>query len=241
MAKRPYELDDDDYEPPRRHEVRNTGMFGSAFAGSSGCIFGIAITVGGFVLVAILLCAGVIGGCGMFTKKVVDNIDKKRVDEEKKAEDSAVLPGDWSTVGDCRIGIFEVKVGKPIVIGGLRAKESEWNEPLLQIFFKVENLSQTKKLEYMPPRRRPFGDEEVKLVDEHGNKYRYRSFEGDPHLKDGIRFIHTLNPGDKPIEDLVCFQVPVNAAKTLRLSMSSPISGEIKKHEFRIPDTAWKR
>lgn len=159
-----------------------------------------------------------------------DNLPGLGVEQEKE---QFLGVGQWSTVGEDRIGVYAVSIGKPRVVGGSSNEESDWDDSLLQVRFNVENLSKTKKLDYYTP-----SDSRVKLIDEYGNDYRYRRFDYIYRLKDAARFT-TLQPGAKAINDVMCFELPIDIAKVLFLTIDSP--RERGKHRFRIPISAVKK
>jgi len=211
-------------------------MFGSAFGGSAGCVFGTVFALAALAVVSVLLCTGILGGGCFAAKKAIDHIDDQIETEKKeksrKAEETAVGAGYWNVIGDIRVGVTGGKVAKPIVVNQ-RGEESEWSEELLQIGLRIQNASKTKKIDYSSPSSALFGERNVKLVDEHGNVYHYHAFEDSIRLKHGAR-PKALYPGDE-ISDRLCFDIPVSAAKTLRLSIRSSQNPR-EWHEFRLPN-----
>jgi hypothetical protein len=89
-----------------RHVHRAEGTFGSAFGGSADCIFGAVAALSAIFVGCILLCAGLMGGCGMFVKKTVEQVEENRVTRETVSKEKAKAEprydmGKWASVGHC--------------------------------------------------------------------------------------------------------------------------------------------
>jgi len=224
----------DDYDRPAR------GSFGSAFGTSMGCIFGAAAALLILCVLPPVLIFGFGIGCAA-TDRVREAA--RRVEEAKQAEAkaaaNAVGPGEWGQVGDTRVRVDKVAVKKPRLKFVTAAGEHEGAEEELHIWLTIENRSPTKKLEYLRWAEADFLDDRGQAVDEHGNAYRMYTRE---RMVEGLKqTTATINPGDPPIQDLVTFQKPVPAAKTLWLTLDAQAAGEKGKFHFRIPAAAWAK
>ena len=95
-----------------RHEVRATGMFGSSF----GCIMGIAaallvIGIGGF-----LVCGGIVGGCGVATKKVIDDVNQRQSEQDQKEKDRAAYETRATAPNEIsKVGFAKAKVKSAVI------------------------------------------------------------------------------------------------------------------------------
>jgi hypothetical protein len=155
--------------------------------------------------------------------------------------------GAWSRVGDVRMKIDRVALQKPVFVDqDFRGKEieREGKEVVLVVWYSVENLSKTKRMEYARwDGIGTFGGPAVKLTDEHENSYTYHPPHGiGGFLKGGLEFgSKVVNPGEAGLTDAVTFDRLVSAATVLKLSARSPVIGAGKdRHEFRITAAAWK-
>jgi hypothetical protein len=150
--------------------------------------------------------------------------------------------GEWSRVGDVRLRLDRVAVRKAPFRSIPRDAFVEGTEVELVVWFTVENLSATKKLDYLRWSEGFIGEKGVALADELGNDYRYREQGFGSYVEGGLRAgTATINPGEPGLTDAALFQRPVSAATELRLSAVSPVVGRgPARHEFRIPASAWR-
>jgi len=155
-------------------------------------------------------------------------------DERATAQPTAGL-GEWRQVGDIRMRIDGATIGKPRVKPLFGRTEYVADKDYLLIHFTVENLSKSKKLEYGRPRN-GFGSHAAKLTDEHDNDYRTGPYEDDE--VNGHTGRATIYPGDPPVQDVLCFQRPVDAATELRLTVAPYWLPGNEPFRFRIPASA---
>jgi hypothetical protein len=135
--------------------------------------------------------------------------------------------------GDVRVAITSVSLGKVEVssFGG----KSESEEELLAIRLRVENLSETRKVEYSG-----WGDSSG-FLDTHVRPSRITSAIHTPasvfafaSRVEGQVSSASIHPG-KSVEDVVVFEEPVARAEYLRLELPAAAVRGTGKLRFQIP------
>lgn len=218
-----------------RHSVRAEGTFGSAFGGSVGCILGIAAALLGIGVLGVLMCAGVIGGCGMFAKKVVDDVQKhesEREAEEKeraRKEPRSTAPAQYSSVGYARAQVKSAKIGKVELLGDKASKDD-----YLIITVELSMTDDAKRWEYYGWK----DDSDKLLSDSQGNKYKQPSFGFGSMIK-GVTHSAKIVAG-KPVTTILVFDVPPPGVTELNLDL--PANGVEGNgfFRFKIPASMWK-
>jgi hypothetical protein len=153
---------------------------------------------------------------------------------------------DWVTVGDVAMRVDKAIVQPPVVEERASIHTTKWTErelekPALMVWIQIENRSGAKKINY-----NGFGSvgphsESVSLTDEHGNTYAMQDHEKSTRrLKERGRR-GPINPGDKIVTDVLCFEPPIREAATLTLTLPALTGKEDGKYQFELPAVAWKR
>ena len=143
--------------------------------------------------------------------------------------------------GDVQIRITEVRVGK-IALKDMFGDASESTEPHLAITVEVSNLSAAKKLDYRTWRGSDFGfgEEYATLTDDNENTYKRVGFGSSSTPVGGIQIIESIYPG-KTITDVLVYEMPVDAAKWLRLKLPAQNFKGDGMLRFEIPASMIER
>lgn len=179
-----------------------------------------------------------IGLCLALASCTEVNLDPNQTDGGEAAKGS-VEKVEWiphtkaAKQGDIRVSITSAKIGKVKYRGLFNSSDEEplkSDDNFAIVRLKIENLSKTKKVDFRGWYYDSFSELHARLTDEHGNTY-------DPGSHDHVIGQHkyeALHPG-KSFEDLVYFQVPVDAAKTLRLTLPARAFEGEGSLRFEIP------
>src|SRR5262249_22010796 len=132
-----------------------------------------------------------------------------------------------------RVGITSVAVDYVDVDGLGGARESK--DKLLLIRLRIENVSQTRKVEYLGwgAGSRIFDGHAPKLKDNFGNTYRRIDFGLATHVRGQVSS-ESIHPG-KGVDDVIVFEAPINRVQFLRLELPASAVGEPGKLRFQIP------
>ena len=115
------------------------------------------------------------------------------------------------------VEVISVSVGK-VSATGLFDSKSTSKDSLLKICLKIENLTDSKKVEYESwSEFSSFSDSNVALEDDVGNAYRRVSF-GLGDRVDGQLGNESIYPS-KSVSDVLVFEPPVEKAKYLKLTL----------------------
>jgi len=147
--------------------------------------------------------------------------------EEKNwvdASDSAIQ------CGEVRVSILEAKQGYPRFASRLPAPDAL--EEYLLLTVKLENLAESKKLEYESWGSRSSLIRRVRLTDNVRNTYRSKSF-GRAELEGQVGAA-SIYPGET-VEDLLVFERPVETAEYLQLELPAAAFGQPGALYFTIP------
>lgn len=137
-----------------------------------------------------------------------------------------------ATVGNFKVRIAKFRIGRFQVSG--MGSEQLSKEPLFSVQIFVENLSETKKVEYRVPRVFSPGSGECSLTDNFGNDYRAHLPGGFDRISGQITIAEDIYPGHA-ISDRLIFDRPVDKADYLDLSFPGERFGEPSTVVFRIP------
>ncbi|MGH8246416.1 MAG: hypothetical protein ACREUU_08280 [Gammaproteobacteria bacterium] len=239
------------------------GWFARAFTTTSGIV--VAVLLFGLVIVGLPI-AVVCGGCFMLANQVGEQIEKERIANSPRpvvpsgatdaSDPSAVSPIEtadsseptapvvqWHphdqplAVADVVVRIVEVNLNRvPLTNLG---RESASEDPLLWLRVRVENQSSTKKIEFARWNTVTAFNEIATLEDDLGNHYKRVNF-GFGSRVAGLEHRDSIYPG-KSADAVLVFEVPIDAAKTLRLKMPAEAVGGQGEFRFEIPVTAVRR
>lgn len=143
--------------------------------------------------------------------------------------------------GDVQIRITDVSVGKTAV-KDMFGRASESTEPNLSITVELSNLSAAKKMDYRTWRGSDFsfGEKHATLIDDNDNNYKRVGFGSSSTLVGGIQSIESIYPG-KTVTDVLVYEVPVDAAKWLRLTLPAQNLQGDGMLRFEIPASMIRR
>jgi hypothetical protein len=141
--------------------------------------------------------------------------------------------------GDVKIQILNVRVGK-VELESIMGSSQKSTADLLSIEIEVTNLSQAKKIDFTTWRGGDFtlGADCASLKDENENNYKRITFGASTPVGSIER--ESIYP-QKAIRDVLIFEVPVDAAKTLRIEMPADNFGGEGKIRFEIPTETIRR
>lgn len=120
--------------------------------------------------------------------------------------------------GDVQVRVTAVSVGK-VALKDMFGDSKESQDDLLTITLQVSNLSSAKKLDFGTWRGGDFsfGGDFASLIDDNDNTYKRINFGASSTPVGGVSR-ESIYPG-KSITDVLVFEVPVDAAKWLRLKL----------------------
>ncbi|MCA9305428.1 MAG: hypothetical protein KDA16_02775 [Phycisphaerales bacterium] len=157
---------------------------------------------------------------------------------------------DWRQpldAGDIRIRIRSVAIEPLTIVSDTRrtgeSAMRDTAESFLVIQFSVENRSGTHILSYLTwaPNRYDslIGGAKASLSDEHGNIYALQKMP-DGVIVLGASGSQRIRPGES-VNDLLAFEVPVDAAQVLYLQMGGENVGSNSGLSFEIRDSTWRK
>jgi len=142
--------------------------------------------------------------------------------------------------GDVQVRITSVTVNKVKLPDRFGREQRESPEPGLVVALEIANLSETKKADY-----RTWGDDtfsfgdSTSLADNFGNSYRLVTF-GLGERPEGGVLAESLYPG-KSTSDVIVFEVPVEKAKFLDLTLPAKNFGGTGMIRLKIPASMVRR
>lgn len=151
-------------------------------------------------------------------------------------KETLLSPDETAKIGDIRISIIGGSVGK-ITSRSSFNRESTTKDDFFQIKIRVENLSETKLLDYQPWSGvdRLSLDENPRVTDEHGNRYDvYRGRLGNK--SDGfVGHVKRVDPGQS-VDDTFAFEKPVDRAKEFTVRFTGRNVGNSSANAtYKIP------
>jgi DNA-directed RNA polymerase subunit RPC12/RpoP len=145
------------------------------------------------------------------------------------------------TIGEVTLQITELSIGKVPLKHAIRDQDSESKEELLAIRIRVTNNSKTKKLDYRGWMAdfASIAGITAKLTDENDNNYRMVNFSSAVTVK-GAKPTESIYP-EKFHDDAIVFELPVDGAQKLSLTLSGKGCGQDGEYRFEIPQSQVKR
>ncbi len=139
--------------------------------------------------------------------------------------------------GDLQIQVRAVSVRK-VKLESLMKEQNESKELQLVLELRVKNVSATRKLSYHSwgDSNRSVLDPAATLNDNFGNTYAMRRFDEMSGPVGWTEFA-SLYPG-KELDDVLVFEPPVDAAKSLDLELPADVIGNEGVIRFRIPTSS---
>jgi HEAT repeat protein len=202
---------------------------------------GCAVALGCLAFAGVLTCGGLGAGAWYFWDALVKRGSLAEVTSpedagtEKKTtakETEYVEAGKPGRLGDVRVTVNGAAVD--YVTGMDKGAEFKSQEKLLAIKLRLDNVSETRKIEYVgwggavaAP-----GDELPRLTDEHGKGYRLVTFGGDRRVGGQVRSVSVGPRGT--VNDILVFDAPADDAKVLKLDLSGRNFGGTGHLGFRL-------
>lgn len=144
-------------------------------------------------------------------------------------------------LGDVQFKILEVKLGKVELTQMFSQRDTTSEDELLMVKVQITNTSSTKKLDYqgwMESLSSMQGITAV-LTDENDNRYKKVNFSGALSVK-GATSKDSIYPG-KSIVDAIVFEIPIENAKQLFLTLAAKGCQQDGEFRFEIPKAMIKR
>ncbi|MBW3541673.1 MAG: hypothetical protein KY476_15500 [Planctomycetes bacterium] len=142
--------------------------------------------------------------------------------------------------GDLSVQLESVTVGKVKFQEPLR-EDGESDEDLLQVTVRLDNVGETRKIEYRSWAGRLDFFGRARVSDEFGNEYDRESF-GLTASVPGQIIAESIYPG-RSVTDVLIFERPVEKARMLRLELPASAFGGTGTLRFKIPldeKSSWK-
>ncbi len=144
-------------------------------------------------------------------------------------------------LGNVQLRITEAKLGKVDLTQMFSKNDSESKEELLTVRVQITNTSTTKKLDYRGwmASLSSMSGITAKLTDENDNRYKVIDFSSSVRVK-GASTNDSIYPG-KSLDDAIVFEVPVENAKQLFLTLAGKGCQQDGEFRFEIPRAMIKR
>jgi hypothetical protein len=153
----------------------------------------------------------------------VPPVTAKEAPEPQDSADPWATSGNTATDNVVRVRVISAKIGK-VPLKDFSGDGGTSKDDLLMISLEIENLGKSKKLNYggWAGGTIDFGGRAATLEDDAGNTYKRIGFGISKVV--GQQESESLYPL-KSLDDLLVFEVPIDAAKTLRLTLPSKTYG----------------
>lgn len=144
-------------------------------------------------------------------------------------------------LGDVQLTILEVKLGKVELTQMFSQRDTTSTDELLMVKVQITNTSSTKKLDYRGWMESLSNLQGItaKLTDENENRYKTISFPASSSIK-GATSKDSIYPG-KSIVDAIVFEIPIENAKQLFLTLAAKGCQQDGEFRFEIPKAMIKR
>lgn len=216
-----------------RHTVRAEGTFGSAFGGTMGCLLGIACALGAVAVVGILMCAGVIGGCGAVVKDINRMEQEREASERERAkkEPRATAPYQTSEFGFARAKVKSAKI-QTVNYRGI-GQDLVSTDKYLVITIELSMTDDKRRWDFYG-----WSDDKPLLTDANGNKY------SQPKLGLGRTIVGTLMSekitSDRSVSGIIAFDAPPPGIDELNLDLPAHGVDGNGYFRFKLPSRMWK-
>ena len=144
-------------------------------------------------------------------------------------------------LGDVQLKILEVKLGKVELTQMFSQRDSTSADELLMVKVQITNTSSTKKLDYRGWMESLSNLQGItaKLTDENENRNKTISFPASASIK-GATSKDSIYPG-KSIVDAIVFEIPIENAKQLFLTLAAKGCQQDGEFRFEIPKAMIQR
>ena len=151
-----------------------------------------------------------------------------------KAKDDWADAGNAVQQGEIRVQVESVKVDF-VTLRGIGRDEGQSKDKLLQVNLKIENLGDSKKVEYRgwSARDFDFGETAGTVHDDLDNSYKRIGF-GFANKVVGQIHSESIYPG-KSVTDVLVFEEPIEKANFLKLELPATAFGGTGRLRIKIP------
>jgi HEAT repeat protein len=197
----------------------------------------VALVLGAVAFLGVLVCGGLgIGGYLYFRDEgtVAEGTGKEGGTEKAPAaprETEFAEAGKGARAGDVRVSVSSAVV--EVVSGTEGGAEFHSADKLLAVRVRLDNLGDSRKVEYTGWGADTGGGELPRLTDEHGHAYKLVTFGGDRRVTGQVRS-ETIGP-KQAATDLIVFDPPADDAQLLKLELPARNFGGSGKLGFKIP------
>jgi HEAT repeat protein len=225
----------DEDEDDRPSERPSRGRRRKSKKSSAGTV---ALVLGGVAFLGVLVCGGLGIGAYLYFRDSVEGLVAEETGKEA-ATDRAPAPreaefaeaGKGARAGDVRVSVSSAVVD--VVSGTEGGADFRSADKLLAVKVRIDNLSESRKVEYTGWGADTGGDELPRLTDELGHAYKLVTFGGDRRVTGQVRS-ETIGP-KKAITDLIVFDPPAEDVQLLKLELPARNVGGSGKLGLKLP------
>ena len=162
------------------------------------------------------------------------------MDEEPSGTESPP-PIEWTDAKNpIRQGSAQVRITR-LVVDKVRLKsmmggEGESKERLCQLSLRITNMDARRKIDYRGWQGNSFMSD-ARLTDNLGNRYKGVNFGFGDEIVGQVKS-ESIYPG-KSVDELLVFEAPIDAAKSLKLELPASNLGETGHIRFSIAQEMW--
>jgi hypothetical protein len=162
------------------------------------------------------------------------------VDEEPTGSDSPPVIEWTDAKNPIRQGSAQIRVTRVVVekvrLKAMMGGEGESKEKLCQISLRITNTDAGRKIDYRGWQGNSFMSD-ARLTDNAGNRYKGVNFGFGDEIIGQVKS-ESIYPG-KSVDELLVFEAPIDAAKSLKLELPASNLGETGEIRFSIAREMW--
>jgi HEAT repeat protein len=196
------------------------------------------LILGAVAFLGVLVCGGLGVGGYLYFRDSIEGLVAEATGKEGGTEKAPAAretefaeAGKGARVGDVRVSVSSAVVD--VVSGTEGGAEFHSADKLLAVKVRLDNLSESRKVEYTGWGADTGGDELPRLTDEQGHAYKLVTFGGDRRVTGQVR-AETVGP-KKAVTDLIVFDPPADDVQLLKLELPARNFGGSGKVGFKIP------
>jgi len=223
------------------HTVRAKGTFGSAFGGTMGILIAVSVF---FLVVAgigiFVVCGGglaLFGGGVAAVNKAAENVlkENEEVKAKEKSAKRALALSETQTINGVTVEVISVKIGK--VDLSRSGDHTTSKDDALIVSLKISTNDPNKKYDHKSWSDSSSFRAHCSLKDNIGNNYKSTTYGLFSNIVGA-----DMNPSitsREPAYDVIPFEVPVDGASELELTLEADSLSSSEKFHFRIPKSLW--
>ncbi|HEX5270717.1 MAG TPA: hypothetical protein VFW33_09535, partial [Gemmataceae bacterium] len=213
--------------PPRSRPRRGKKSGGAVALVLGAGAFGAMLLCGGLGVAGYLYFRPYLGG------SVAETTGKEAATEKQSAPEGTELveAGKSVRLGDVRVGVGPAVID--VVAGTEAGVPFHSADKLLSVKVRLDNLSDSRKVEYAGWGADSGGDDLPRLTDEQGRACKLVTFGGERRVTGQLRS-ETIAP-KKGVSDVIVFDPPADDARVLKLELPGHNVGATGRVGFKIP------